>query len=143
MKPQQYSTALETGIAGTGTHAIRLRDAKNAVEVSIVPGLGNAAVAMTVHGKDILYFPESEGPDHRKMGGIPILAPWANRMDRLSFWANDRQYALQPKLGNIKIDPNGLPIHGLVWKQPWDVVEVAADTDSARVTCRFDFSKRP
>jgi aldose 1-epimerase len=122
---------------------VRLRDDVYGVEVAVMPSFGNAAVEMKVHGKDILHFPPNQGPDHRAMGGIPILAPWANRLGDSAFWANGRQYGLRMNLGNIKIDGNGLPIHGLLWKQAWDVTAIAADENSAQVTSRFDFSKRP
>jgi len=143
VKRQQYSTAQETGSLTAGSTVIRLRDDENGVDISIVPEFGNAAAEMKVHGKDILYFPASEGAGHRKMGGIPLLAPWANRLDRPAFWANGREYSLRMNLGNIKVDGNGLPIHGLLWKQAWEVTELAADTSSAHVTSRFDFTKHP
>ncbi len=57
----------------------------------------------------------------KKMGGIPVLAPLANRLDHSAFWANGREYDLRLNLGNIKIDPNGLPIHGLLWTHDYEM----------------------
>ena len=33
--------------------------------------------------------------------GIPLLAPWANRLDGGAFYANSRRYALDLQLGNV------------------------------------------
>ena len=77
------------------------------------------------------------------MGGIPLLAPWANRLDHAGFWADGKEFDLHKDLGNLKLDSNGLPIHGLLWKQAWEVIEVTSDETSASMTSRFDFSKHP
>ena len=144
MKRQQYSTALENDTVADGAAFVRLRDSANDVEVAVMPTFGNAAVEMKVQGKDILVFPSSEaGKAEKKMGGIPLLAPWANRLDHSGFRANGREYALRTDLGNLKLDSNGLPIHGLLWKQQWEVIEVTSDETSASVRSRFDFSKHP
>ncbi|HET9130549.1 MAG TPA: hypothetical protein VFO86_06365, partial [Terriglobia bacterium] len=141
MKRQQYSTAMEAATVAGGAELVRLRDSINDVEVSVMPSFGNAAVKMMVQGKIILHFPSSkESQEGKKMGGIPLLAPWANRLDHSGFWADGRDYALQMKPGNFKVDANGLPIHGLLWNQPWEVAGIQADEASASVTSRFEFS---
>ena len=38
-----------------GVPIVRLSDAKNGVEISVVPSVGNLLYAMKVHGKNILY----------------------------------------------------------------------------------------
>src|SRR3954462_14577783 len=104
VKRQQYSTAQETGGRGPGSAAggiIRLRDEVHEIEVAVMPSFGNAAVEMKVHGKNIFYFPASDSAGVRKMGGIPILAPWANRLGGPELRVNGRTYPLRTNLGNI------------------------------------------
>jgi aldose 1-epimerase len=135
---------METDTVAGGAEVVRLRDSVNGVDVSVMPAFGNAAVAMKIHGKDILYFPSiEESQGERKMGGIPILAPWANRLDHSGFWAGGQEHVLRTDTGNLKLDSNGLPIHGLLWKQKWDVSRIVADETSASATSLFDFSKHP
>jgi len=60
--------------------------------------------------------------------GIPLLHPWANRLDR------DIDSPL------VRHDPNGLPIHGVLAASPyWQVIE---HTDE-RVAARLDFGAHP
>ncbi len=134
-------------VAEGGVNLIQLRDTKNDVEVTIVPSFGNRAVHMIVHGKDILYFPYQtpsafqQKPD---LNGIPFLAPWANRLDGSSYWANGKQYRLNPDLKNYQIGNAGLPIHGLLTNSPlWEVADMGGDAESAYVTSKLPFFKYP
>jgi aldose 1-epimerase len=80
-----------------GVPIVRLSDAKNAVEISVVPSVGNLVYQMKVHGKNILYFPFddlSEFVKKPKMSGIPFLAPWADLLDEQAFWANGKRYGV-------------------------------------------------
>ena len=49
--------------------------------------------------------------------GIPLLYPWANRLDGLRYRAAGREVALDPKSPLLHFDGNGLPIHGVPWSQ--------------------------
>jgi aldose 1-epimerase len=125
-----------------GVAVIRLADAAQGVEISVVPSVGNRA-EMKVHGKDILNFPSSnpEGLQKRPTGGIPFLAPWANRLSEESFWANGKKYTFNMTLGNVR---GPIPVHGLLQNSDlWEVMEVAADRKSAHVTSRLMFWKHP
>ncbi len=127
-----------------GVPIVRLSDAANAVEVSILPSAGNLAYEMKVHGKKILYFPYddlTEFQKNPKLGGIPFLAPWADLLDEQAFWANGKRYGFNMSLGNVR---GAMPIHGLLINSPfWEVTEVAADARSAHVTSRLQFWKYP
>jgi aldose 1-epimerase len=127
-----------------GVPVVRLADSVRGIEVSILPTAGNVAFEMKVHGKNILFFPEGKLSDFQKkpmQTGIPILAPWANRMDDSGFWANGKRHDFDMAVGNIRKDNRGLPIHGLLLGSVWQVTRVEADRRSASVTSRFDFSK--
>jgi len=127
-----------------GVAIIRLTDAVNGVDVSIVPSIGNRAYEMNVHGKNILYFPSADVGEFQKrpeLSGIPFLAPWANRLNEQGFWANGKKYTFNMILGNVR---GSLPIHGMLSSSPlWEVMEVAADRQSAHVTSRLQFWRNP
>lgn len=132
-------------ITEQGVGIIRLSDAANSVEVSVMPTAGNRAYEMKVHGHNILYFSGTDLAAYEKrppMEGVPFLAPWGNRLDEAAFWANGKKYQLNLGLRNLSANP--LPIHGMLVASPlWKVTEVAADAHSAHVTSRLEFWKYP
>ena len=130
-----------------GMEIVQLADRARSTEVSIVPGVGNIAYAMTVRGKNILWFPFRSLTELKAkpvLCGVPFLAPWANRLDQDAFYANGKKYLLNPELGNLRRDPNGKPIHGLLLFSPhWTVTKLEADDGSARATSRLEFWRYP
>jgi aldose 1-epimerase len=127
-----------------GVPVIQLIDSAHAVEVSILPSLGNRAYQMKVRGKDILYYPPGGLAEHVRnpsLGGIPFLAPWADLLDEPAFWANGKRYPFNMSLGNLRGER---PIHGLLTATPlWQVTELAADEHSAHVSSRLEFWRYP
>ena len=106
---------------------IRLTEAAHAVEVSIVPSVGNRAIEMKVGGRNILHFPYAGAAEFRarpRLSGIPFLAPWADLLDQPAFWANGKRYLL-------------------VNAPQWRVTDVSADARGARVTSRLEFWRYP
>src|SRR5207249_7019315 len=77
---------------------VQLEDVKNKTLITIKPTSGNLASEMKVNGQDVL-----------RAQGIPVLAPWANRLDEQAFWANGKKYAFDMALGNVT---GAIPIHG-------------------------------
>ena len=90
-----------------GADVVRLTDTAHGMSVSILPGSGNRAYEFTVHGKQVLARP----------GGIPLLAPWANRLDQNAFWANGKKYLLNPGLETVHYDNNHFRYTGC-WTRP-------------------------
>ena len=126
---------------------VRLADSTRGMEVCLAPAIGNTAYAFTVGGKNILWFPFS-GPAGLQaqpaLCGIPFLAPWANRIDGDAYWANGKQFLLNPALGNLRRDSHQKPIHGLLNFSPaWNLVAAGADTRSAYATSRLEFFRHP
>lgn len=73
--------------------------------------------------------------------GIPLLHPWANRLDAYAYRAAGRDVTIDPANPRLHRDGNGLPMHGLLAALPgWSVREQAADQTSARLTARFTFT---
>ncbi len=130
-----------------GVEIVQLTDRAHAIEVSIVPSIGNIAYAMTVHGKNILWSPFKSLAEMKAapaLCGVPFLEPWANRLDQDAFYANGRKYLLNPDLDNVRRDENQKPIHGLLLFSPyWKVTKLMADGQSARVTSRLEFWRYP
>jgi len=130
-----------------GFEVVRLGDARHKTVVSIVPSIGNNAFEMLVNGKNILWFPFSSLADFKAkpaLCGVPLLAPWANRLDEDGFWANGKHYALDRGLKNIRADGNNHPIHGLLTFAPdWEVVKATGTETSAEVTSRLEFWRHP
>ncbi len=125
---------------------VRLTDKARAMEVSIAPSVGNNAYEFKVNGRNVFWFPDAIGKARaaQTFAANPFLAPWANRLDGDAFWANGKKYTLNPELKNLRRDPNGRPIHGLLaWFPGWRVVKLAAGDRGAEVTSRLEFSKYP
>jgi aldose 1-epimerase len=130
-----------------GVTVLRLTDAAHHAEVAVAVGVGNIAYEYLVNGKNALYFPFhslAEFKANPALCGVPFLAPWANRLDQEAFHANGKKYTLNPGLGNLRMDGNHLPIHGLLsFSTLWQVVEAKANATSAHVTSRLEFWKHP
>jgi len=127
-----------------GIDIVRLTDAAAGIEVAIAPSVGNRLYEMKVHGKNVLASAPDDVVDFQKRlqtGGIPFLAPWANRLGEEDFWANGKKYTFNMTLGNVR---GPVPIHGLLTASPfWEVTEVKADKQSAHITSRLAFWKHP
>jgi aldose 1-epimerase len=141
----------ETYSARTGTidgvETVELRDAARGVDVHIAPALGNLAYEIDAGGRNILWSPESSLAglrERRPFCAVPFLAPWANRIDSETWWANGKRYRLNPDLGNFRRDPLGQPIHGLLNYSPlWKLVAVETDSRSAFAVSRLEFWRYP
>ena len=127
-----------------GVTVIRLEDHAKGVEVNVVPAIGNRVIDMKIHGNNILYPATTDLAELKQkpgLGGVPFLAPWANRLGEESFWANGKKYSFNMALGNVR---GPIPIHGLLTSSDlWEVTEFAADRKSAHVTSRLQFWKHP
>ena len=122
---------------------VELTDPDHLTTVRIATSFGNNAYSMIVHGVEILYKPAPDLETWRAepaTGGVPLLSPWANRLDQDAFFANGKKYLLNPGLGNLRYDANHLPIHGLVlFTSKWRVIR----SDSSSVTSRLEPWREP
>jgi aldose 1-epimerase len=72
--------------------------------------------------------------------GIPLLHPWANRLSSRSYRASGRQAVLDPEVSPVRLDPNGLPIHGLLAASGyWELESRIACAERAAIGARLDF----
>jgi aldose 1-epimerase len=124
---------------------VRLEDTASKTVVSICPTFGNNAFEMRINGVDVLWRPYDSLDDFKTVGqgrgGIPFLAPWANRLDEQAFYANGRRFPFDLEIGNIRGNP---PIHGLLMRTDgWKVLDVHADEEQSSVTSRLEFFRAP
>ena len=123
---------------------VHLDDHDRQTSVSIVPPSATIAFEMTVKGHNVLCWPFGSIDEFKaKPGsvGIPLLAPWANRLDEQAFYANGKRYAFDMSLGNVRAP---IPIHGFLQAtNRWQVVESTATIASAWVTSRLEFFRHP
>lgn len=131
-----------------GIEVVRISDTSHGTEVSVAVSIGNLAYEMKVNGKNVLYVPFlslAELKSHPTLGGNPFLAPWANRIDQLAYYANGKRYLLNADLQNLVfLYSGGIPNHGLLAFCPhWQVTSLDANSHSAHVTSRLEYWKYP
>src|SRR5436190_15064328 len=130
---QARYTARQTG------DIVQLRDARTDTTVSVMTSLSNA-YEMVVKGQNLIRMTFATVDDFRArpgLNGIPLLAPFANRLDEQAFYANGRKYNFDMELGNVR---GTIPIHGyLSGAKDWKLVEAKADGNAAWVTSQLDF----
>ena len=119
--------------------AAELRLTAGGTDATFLPDLGMLGISLRVEGEELLALPG--GLDAYRAGhvtGLPLLAPWANRL-------GGRRYEIagvQVDLTGLDLhdDGTGLPIHGTMTAQPgWDVL----DRTSSTARARFDYGARP
>lgn len=134
----------ESAEDGFGT--AELVDSERDITVTVVPRLGNNTIAFAVNGSNFIFRPQRSLSDllaARSLFGIPLLAPWANRLSQDEYWVQNRCYRLNRALGNLRFDHHDQAIHGLLLFEPWTVHTLAASVTGAELVSRFDFSCRP
>lgn len=122
---------------------VQLHDTRTDTTVSVMTSVSNA-YEMVVKGQNIIRIPFATVDDFRArpgLNGIPLLAPFANRLDEQAFYANGKKYNFDMELGNVR---GAIPIHGyLSGAKDWKLVEAKADGKSAWVTSKLDFYRNP
>ena len=123
---------------------VTLSDRRTQLVVRVLTTASNA-YQVTVKGEDVIRRTWNTLDDIRgRMGlnGVPLLWPYANRLDEQAFYANGQRYSFDPGLGNT--GRGAIPIHGFVTgADAWKVVEAKADSRSAWVTMKLDFFRIP
>jgi aldose 1-epimerase len=123
---------------------VQLQDAREQITVSVLTPVSNA-YEMVVKGQDVIRKTWTSLDNLRKapgLNGIPLLWPFANRLDEQAFYANGRKYSFDMGLGNT--GRGAVPIHGFLTNaKEWRVVEARADGNAAWVTSRLEFHRYP
>ncbi|MEJ7585166.1 MAG: aldose 1-epimerase [Acidimicrobiales bacterium] len=96
------------------------------LEAAFAPGVGMLGLSLRHEGEELLALPH--GVRAYRSGhqtGLPLLAPWANRLGR-------RRYEIAGTTVDLDgvplgTDANGLPIHGTMTAQTgWEILELQA-----------------
>jgi aldose 1-epimerase len=75
--------------------------------------------------------------------GIPLLHPWANRLSAFGYTVLHREVVLDSARSPLHLDPNGLPIHGVLAASPhWELDRRSASEGSAAMGARLDYGAR-
>src|SRR5688572_17377897 len=128
-------------VARAQGNRFHLRDRDADLEAVIVPEAGNVVSSLVANGHEILRWPYASTEDFHARpawNGLPLLAPWANRLDEPAFYANGVRYPLDPELAGIR-GPH--QIHGfLSFARDWQVQASGTDADGrgAWMTSRLE-----
>ena len=131
-----------------GQPVVRLAEVESGSEVVVAPTLGGNSYDFHVNGKRVFWGPPGVGLAELvakpRLLGNPLLSPWANRIEGMSYKVNGKEYMLNAALGNLRLDGNKNPIHGLVtFTKLWQVQKVSAHNDHALVRMSLDCTNQP
>ena len=122
---------------------IELVDTTAQMNVSVVPSIGGAW-RIRVKGIDLVRTSPTLEAFKAQPGlnGMPILAPFANRLDQTAFYANGKKYNFDVEIGNVR---GPIPSTGFLNRAlpDWQLIEFKSDANGAWVTCKLDFYKNP
>jgi aldose 1-epimerase len=108
------------------------------LEVTFRPAVGMVGTSLRHRGQEVLALPGGlEGYRAGDVTGLPLLAPWANRLGARRYEVG----AVVVDLDGLDLytDDQGLPIHGTMTAQEGWVVSVV---DDRSLRSRFDFGAR-
>jgi aldose 1-epimerase len=113
------------------------------LEATFLPGLGLLGASLRHRGEELLALPGGvEGYRGGNVTGLPILAPWANRLPAWRYRAAGVEVSLEGL--DLHTDPAGLPIHGTLTAQAgWRLDRLAAEAGRAVLEAGFDYGARP
>lgn len=110
------------------------------LEATFVPELNMLGISLRLGGEEFVALPGGPaGYRGRSTTGIPFLHPWANRLGAWSYRAAGRRVDLSGS--DLKTDPNGLPIHGTMWGDAWEILSLTARARTARLQTGFDYER--
>jgi galactose mutarotase-like enzyme len=113
------------------------------LEASLLPGLGLLGTSLRHRGEELLALPGGvEGYRDGHVTGLPLLAPWANRLPGWRYRAAGVEVDLDGL--DLHTDPGGLPIHGtLTAHRGWRLERLAAEADRAVLEADLDYGDWP
>ena len=108
-----------------------------------IPGAGMVGSSLQHRGEEMLGLRGGLAAylDEAKTFGIPLLAPWANRLSGDEYIVGERTVSVTGVPG-VHRDGNGLPIHGLLaGAVGWSVDVIDADESGARLVASLQFDE--
>lgn len=101
-----------------------------------LPAQGMLGASLRHRGEELLGRVEDLDTAAAKgsTAGIPLLYPWANRLDGFRYRYRGREVVLDSKSPLLHLDEHGLPIHGVPWARlSWEVTAETTDALRARL----------
>ena len=113
------------------------------LEATFLPGLGLLGTSLRHRGEELLALPGGvAGYRGGSVTGLPLLAPWANRLPGWRYRAAGTEVDLDGL--DLHTDPGGLPIHGtLTAHGGWRLERLAAGEGSAVLQASLDYGAFP
>jgi galactose mutarotase-like enzyme len=117
-----------------GATAVRL--ASGGTEATFLPAVGMLGTSLRRGDQEFLAMPGGLAAYRaRHATGLPLLAPWANRLGAWGYRAAGVDVDLEGP--DLPTDGNGLPIHGTMLAEPrWEIVRIAANGQDASLVDR-------
>jgi aldose 1-epimerase len=103
-----------------------------------LPGRGMLGASLQHRGEELLGRVEdmASSAQSGRTCGIPLLHPWANRLDAMRYRAAGKEVLLDTAT-SIGHDDKGLPMHGIPWPRlTWQVM----DEDDSSLNARLDWA---
>jgi len=99
-----------------GFESITVASADGSTTAEFVPAANMLCCSFVVDGDELLDRRRGVGAyaEQGKTMGIPLLYPWANRLERFGYEAAGKEVTLSTEDARIPRDGNGLPIHGVL-----------------------------
>ena len=113
------------------------------LEATFLPGLGLLGTSLRHRGEELLALPGGvAGYRGGNVTGLPLLAPWANRLPGWRYRAAGTEVDLDGL--DLRTDPSGLPIHGtLTAHRGWRLERLAAEDGTAVLQASLDYGAFP
>jgi galactose mutarotase-like enzyme len=112
------------------------------LHATFVPAAGMVGCSLRHAGEELLDL-QGGLEEYVRSGaamGIPLLYPWANRLADFQYSFGDEHVTLDPSSPLIQLDPNGLPIHGLLAGFPhWRVCRTESRESGSYLSAELDF----
>ena len=112
------------------------------LEAVFLPARGMLGASLRHKGEQLLRrVDDLQGATAKgSTAGIPLLHPWANRLEGMRYRAAGREVQLDASAPVLHLDVHGLPIHGVPWSRlAWEPIESQRNRLVARLEwCRKD-----
>ena len=137
--PRSDGTAVVASIGGEAAVILSAGE----TTFTVLPEVGLLGTSLTHRSRE--YLDVHGGVASARAGhttGLPLLAPWANRLDGDTYRVGSRSVDLSDVA--VHRDDNGLPIHGsFVGRSGWQIMSMRAQVGSASMAARFDAASDP
>jgi aldose 1-epimerase len=109
------------------------------LETTFLPELGLLGASLRHRGEELLALPGGlAGYRRGEVTGLPLLAPWANRLAGRSYRVDRTTVDLEGVA--LPTDGHGRPIHGtMTARRGWRLASVQAEPSAAWLRATFDY----